>query len=204
MFYICILAAVTEKTPRSQNITWIHTWIKYCGPFEVCVLLWTQIQTPKLFEAGLEFADTGYGGLLPLHPRALLAVQENLFQHAVSRAVHHLKVHTLLGQAQNKERCPAAFEKWELVVWWHLVKSRQVPHELYCFNQNCWSFFANLWRPFQAHRPPQLTVASVRYWAVVEAVLARFAVIHLAQDVEEDGIRKPVAVGRTMTPAIHF
>lgn len=117
-----------------QSTQAVHTWIKYCRPFEVRVLLRTQIQTPELFEAGLEFADTRHGRLLPLHPRTALTVQQNLFQHAVRRGVLNLKVHMLLGQAQNEERCPAAFKKRELIVPWHLVESRQVLHELDGFN----------------------------------------------------------------------
>lgn len=72
------------------------------------------------------------------------------------------------------------------------------------FNQNRRGFFANLRRPFQADRPSRLTVASVRYCVVVEVVFMGFAVIHLAEDVEEDGIQMSVAVGWTTTAVIHF
>lgn len=122
----------------------ILTWIEYCCPFEVCILLWTQIQTPELFETGPEFADASHGGLLPLHPRTLLTVQENPFQHAVCWGVRHLEVQSLLSQAQNKERCPAAPEEGELIVGWHLVKSGQVLHELDGFDQNCCCFLTHL------------------------------------------------------------
>lgn len=140
----------------------ILTWIKYRRPFQVRVLLRTQIQTPELFETGPEFADSSHGGLLPLGPRALLTVQENPFQHAVCRAVRHLEVHPLLSQTQNKERRPAAPEKRELVVGGHLVESGQVLHELDGFDQNRRCFLAHLRGASQADCPSLFAAASVR------------------------------------------
>lgn len=115
----------------------VLTWIKYCSPFEVRILLWAQIQSPELFETGPELADSSQGGLLPLGPGALLTVEQNPFQHAVCWGVRHLEVHSLLSQTQNKERRPAAPEEGELIGGWHLVKGGQVLHELDGFDQNC-------------------------------------------------------------------
>lgn len=94
-------------TKRERGATWVEDGC----PFQVGKLLGTQIQTPELSEAGLELADSGHGGLLPLLARVVLTVKQDLLKHAVGGGVGHLEVQTLLGQTQDEERRPAAPQK---------------------------------------------------------------------------------------------